>query len=64
MVSKQQAAGLCFSISRLDKKLRNEGYADRLSQCASVFLAGVLEYLVGEILEIGGEYAHSSKKLR
>jgi hypothetical protein len=27
-------------------------------------LAGVLEYLVGEILEIGGEYAHSSKKLR
>lgn len=39
-------------------------YADRISQTAAVCLAAVLEYLVAEILELGGDASKDNRRRR
>ncbi|XP_052598866.1 histone H2A-Bbd type 1-like [Peromyscus californicus insignis] len=63
-VSRSTRAKLQFPVSRVDRFLREGNYSRRLSSSTPVFLAGVLEYLTSNILELAGEEAHVSGKKR
>ncbi|UJR38164.1 hypothetical protein I4U23_030841 [Adineta vaga] len=62
--SRSQQSGLVFSVSRVENHLRNGRYAPRISPKAAVFLAGVLEYLVADILELAGDMTFIGKRKR
>ena len=59
--SAQERAGVKFPISRLAKFAKNGRYADRIGQGAPVFMAGVLEYLTFELLELASSKANDDK---
>ena len=61
-VSGQTRAGLIVAPSRCNRLLRSGRYSDRIGASAGVFLAGVIEYLTREILEISGDQAEQAKK--
>ncbi|KAL0587838.1 Histone H2A-Bbd type 1 [Plecturocebus cupreus] len=58
--SGSRRAGLGFSVSRLERFLREGQYARRLSTSTPAFLAGVLEYLTANIPEQAGQEAETS----
>lgn len=51
-------------VGRLARLLKKGRYAERIGGGAPVFLAGVLEYLVTEILDLAAEVAKANKKVR
>ena len=51
-VSKTKRSGLRFSVGRISRMLRNGYTTNRLADNAAVYLAGVLEYLSSELLEM------------
>ena len=57
-------AGLLFPIGRCKSMLRKGRYAKRISSDAGVFMAGALQYLASEILEMAGEASHQQKMKR
>uniref|UniRef100_A0A4W4GIF9 Histone H2A n=1 Tax=Electrophorus electricus TaxID=8005 RepID=A0A4W4GIF9_ELEEL len=59
--SRSGRAGLVFPIGLIHKRLRLGNFADRIGSGASVFLTGVLEYLVSEILKLAGHTATLKK---
>ncbi|XP_066476251.1 late histone H2A.L3-like [Tiliqua scincoides] len=61
---KATRAGLQFPVSRIGRFLRKGSYAERISTGAAVYLAGVLEYLTAEILELAGNAAQENKRQR
>lgn len=64
-ISRTKRAGLTFPVSRVDSMLRKGALAEpkvRISVESSVFLASVLEYLVAELCELGGDVCISLKK--
>ncbi|XP_010634497.1 histone H2A-Bbd type 1 [Fukomys damarensis] len=63
-VSRSQRAELQFPISRVERYLREGGYARRLGSSAPVFLAGVLEYLTSNILNLAGKEAQDKRRKR
>ncbi|XP_023397063.1 histone H2A-Bbd type 1 [Loxodonta africana] len=63
-LSRSTRAELQFPVSRVDRLLREGNYAQRLSSSTPVFLAGVLEYLTANILELAGNEAHNHHKMR
>lgn len=63
-VTKSSRAGLVFPVGRLLSKMKKGNYADRIGVGAGVYLAGVLEYLTAEILELAGNAAKDNKKAR
>ena len=63
-VTRSQRAELQFPVSRVDRFLREGNYSRRLSSSAPVSLAGVLEYLTSNILELAGEVAHTTGRKR
>uniref|UniRef100_A0A8C3X0Y6 Histone H2A n=1 Tax=Catagonus wagneri TaxID=51154 RepID=A0A8C3X0Y6_9CETA len=63
-VSRSSRAELQFPVSRVDRVLRESDYARRLSSYTPVFLAGVLEYLTANILDLAGREASSSHRVR
>ncbi|KAM4819318.1 histone H2A-like 3 [Thomomys bottae] len=63
-VSRSARAELQFPVGRIDRFLREGKYAQRLSSTTPVFLAGVLEYLVSNILDLAGKEARSNGKAR
>lgn len=62
--SKSAKAGLTFPVSRLQSNLRKGNYAKRIGTAGSVYLAGVLEYLAAEVLELSGQAAKEHKRVR
>ncbi|CAB1313305.1 unnamed protein product [Coregonus sp. 'balchen'] len=42
--------------------MRKGNYAERVGAVARVYLAGVLDYLIAEILELAGDTARENKK--
>jgi histone H2A len=61
-VTGQTKAGLIFAPSRCNRYLKQGRYADRYGSGAGVFMAGVLEYLTCEMLELAGNCAEEHKK--
>lgn len=51
-------------MARIHRHLRKGNYAERIGSTAPVYLAGVIEYLVAEILELSGEACHDNNKKR
>ncbi|XP_037041674.1 histone H2A-beta, sperm-like [Bradysia coprophila] len=62
--SKSSKAGLTFPVSRFQRYLRKGNYANKIGTAGSVYLTGVIEYLVAEILELSGSAAKENKRLR
>ena len=60
--SASDRAGVKFPISRLAKFAKNGKYSDRIGQGVPVFMAGVLEYLTFELLELASNKAGENKK--
>ena len=63
-VSRSSRAELQFPVSRVERYLREGGYARRLSSATPVFLAGVLEFLTANILDQAGKEAQDKRKKR
>ncbi|XP_012592126.1 histone H2A-like 3 [Microcebus murinus] len=63
-ISRSTRAELQFPVSRVDRCLREGQYAQRLSSATPVFLAGVLEYLTANILELAGKEADNNRRVR
>ena len=61
-VSGQTKAGLIFAPARCNRIMRAGRYSDRVGKSAGVFMAGCIEYLVRELLEIAGDQAAEAKK--
>lgn len=63
-VSKSARAGLTFAVSRIDKKLRHGRIAKQVFGASSVFLTGVVEHVIGEVLKKADEQAAARKSKR
>ncbi|XP_063708363.1 histone H2A, sperm-like [Culicoides brevitarsis] len=57
-------AGLQFPVGRVHRKLKQGNYGERISVGAAVYLAGIMEYLSAEVLELAGNAARDNKKAR
>ena len=57
-------AGLVFPVARVHRHMKLGRYAPRISAGAPVYLAGVLEYMAAEVLELAGNAARDNKKSR
>lgn len=62
--ARTERAGLIFPVGRAHRFLRDGKYADRIGSGAPVYLMGVIEYLVAEVLELAGNAARENKKRR
>ena len=60
--SAQDRAGVKFPISRLAKFAKQGKYSERTGNGVPVFMAGVLEYLTYELLELASHKAQEDKK--
>ena len=60
--SRSLRAGLQFPVGRIHRYMRKGNYAERVGGGAPIYLAAVLEYLVAEILELGGNAARDNKR--
>lgn len=63
-VSSNVKAGIIFPIGRVKRILKEGRYAKRVSFGAAVFMAGILEYLTSEIVEIAGHVSSGLKRTR
>lgn len=63
-ISRSARAQLNFPVSRIERFLREGNFSQRLSASAPVFLAGVLEYLTADVLDLSGKEAQASGRKR
>ena len=61
-VSGQVKAGVLYPTGRLNRLLKEGRYSERFSRSAGIFLAGVLEYITAEIIELAGSVCEENKK--
>ena len=61
-ISASVKAGTLFPVGRLNRLIKQGRYSERSSSSAGAFMAGVLEYLTAEIIELGGNVAEQHKK--
>jgi histone H3/H4 len=58
-------AGLQFPVGRIERMLKENGNSKgRVGGSASIYMAAVLEYLMAEILELGGNAAKDNNAVR
>ena len=63
-VSNSAKAGLQFPVGRVRRHVKTISKSKRVGSGAPVYLAAVLEYLIAEVLELGGNAARDNKKSR
>ncbi|KAJ6581371.1 histone-fold-containing protein [Mycena capillaripes] len=63
-VSSSAKAGLEFPVARIRRLLKEGKYASRITAFCAVYLAGVLEYLMAEVLELAGNCAKDNHRRR
>lgn len=61
---KSKRADLVFPVARIGSKLRHGSYFRRVSDATPVFLAAVLEFLVGEVLDLAGSVTKNDGRQR
>ena len=59
--SRSSRAGLQFPVGRIARYLRKGRYVTRVGSDAPVYLAGIMEYLTAELIELAGDAAHDNK---
>ncbi|XP_023439190.1 histone H2A-Bbd type 1-like [Dasypus novemcinctus] len=62
-LSRSTRAELQFPVSRVDRVLRESHCAQRLSLSTPVFLAGILEYLTANVLELASHETGQRKRI-
>ena len=62
--SRSHKAKLQMSVARAERVIREEACSYRVSETAGIALAAALEYLIAEIVELAGNAARDSKKVR
>lgn len=62
--TKSHRAGLQFPVGRARRHLKNTRLFPRIGESAPVYMAAVLEYIAGEVLEKAGNEAKEKKKRR
>jgi histone H2A len=60
--TKSQKSGIYFNVNSILKKLKKKNPRCRVLETSAVLLAGVLEYLTAEVLELSGSVAHQFKR--
>lgn len=55
--SRTSRAGLTFSVSLVERHLREGGYGPRLSETVPVYLTAILEFLARSLLELASNEA-------
>lgn len=55
---------MVLSVARIERNLRKGKYAKRISPAGAVYLAGALEYLIAEVIDLSGRAAKDNKKQR
>jgi histone H2A len=53
--SQSKKAGLIFPVGRIASTLRKGRYCARVSKSSATYMAGVLEYLTSEVLEVAAK---------
>ena len=56
-----RSQGVIFPIAKINSMLKSGRYSSRIGASAGVFLAGALEYITAEILELSGDHCHENK---
>ncbi|XP_058443556.1 histone H2A-beta, sperm-like [Malaya genurostris] len=62
--SRSVRANLRFPVGRIHRLLKTGNYANRIGAGASVYLTAAMEYIATEILELAGNVARDSRKVR
>ena len=62
--SRSERAGTTISVGRVHRHMKNGRFAQRIGRTAPVYMAGVLDYLIAEVVELSGDLAHDAKKKR
>lgn len=57
-------AGLCIPIHAVRKRIRASRYSSRISKNIEAFLAGVVEYVIGQVMEVANEAADDTKRIQ
>merc|ERR1711935_69861 len=60
-VSQSSKANVTFPVGRIARHMRRLRLSDRIGQSASVYMAGVLDYITSEMLEGAGVIAEQKK---
>lgn len=54
-ITRSKRAGLTLSVSRVDNTMRVKNYSKKYGNQCAVFMTGVLEYLVKEVIKHAAE---------